>query len=249
MDIKVIDVFGLPGVREPVSCITHLLAAVVFSVLGYHLVRRGRGSWIRTASLAVMAFSAVFLLSMSAVYHMLGPGRGRDVMRMLDIAGVFALIAGTMTPVHAILDRGFYRWASLILVWTVASTGITLRAVFSESLSFGAGTGLFLLFGWGGMISGVRLWIRFGFPFIRPLLWGGVAYTLGALVVGLNWPVIVPRIVGPHELWHVAVLIGLSLHWKFVLQFAEGTPHALPIIAAVGENKSMSPSQEMLPNN
>jgi hypothetical protein len=45
-----------------------------------------------------MAFSTVFLLSMSTVYHLLGQGTGRDVMRQLDIAGVFALIAGTMTP-------------------------------------------------------------------------------------------------------------------------------------------------------
>jgi channel protein (hemolysin III family) len=179
---------------------------------------------------------------------MLGPGRGRDVMRMLDIAGVFALIAGTMTPVHAILERGFYRWAGLILVWTVAAAGITLRTIYSESLSFGVGTGLFLLFGWGGMIVGIRLWIRFGFPFVRPLLWGGVAYTLGALVVGLNRPVIVPGIVGPHELWHVAVLIGLSLHWKFVLQFAAGPPHASPIISEVSDNNAIPPSEAMLRN-
>jgi channel protein (hemolysin III family) len=238
MDIEIIDVFGLPGVREPVNCFTHLVAAVVFSVLGYRMVRRGRGSWIRTISLAVMACSAVFLLSMSAVYHMLGPGRGRDVMRMLDIAGVFALIAGTMTPVHAILDRGFCRWASLILVWTIAAAGIMLRTIYSESLSFEVGTGLFLLFGWGGVISVFRLWKRFGFPFVKPLLWGGVAYTLGALIVGLNWPVVVPGIVGPHELWHVAVLIGLSLHWKFVLQLAEWPPHDPHFISAVSENST-----------
>ena len=33
---------------------------------------------------------------MSTVYHMMGPGIGHDVMRRLDIAGVFALIVGTM---------------------------------------------------------------------------------------------------------------------------------------------------------
>jgi hypothetical protein len=28
--------------------------------------------------------------------------------------------------------------------------------------------------------------------------------------------------VGPHELFHVAVLAGVSLHWRFVAQFASG---------------------------
>lgn len=221
-----IDVHGLPGFREPVNCFTHLSAVFAFAILSFYLIRKGRGNWIRTASLAIMAFSSVFLLSMSGVYHLLGPGAGRDVMRHLDIAGVFALIAGTMTPVHAILDRGFYRWAALLVVWSAAATGITLTTVFSENLPSGVGVGIFLLFGWGGLISCIRLWRRYGFRFVAPLLWGGVAYTLGAIVLGLNWPILIPRVVGAHEVWHVAVLFGLGLHWTFVFQFAPGSPNA-----------------------
>ena len=221
-----IDVYPIPGFREPVSCFTHLLAAFVFAILSFYLVRRGRGSRCRTASLAVMAFSSVFLLSMSAVYHLLGPGTGRYVMRQLDIAGVFALIAGTVTPVHAILFKGFNRWAPLLLAWSVAATGITLRTIFSESLPTGVGTAIFVLLGWGGLISFILLWRRYGFSFVKPMLWGGVAYTLGAIALGLKWPTLIPHVVGPHEVWHVAVLIGLGLHWKFVFQFAHGPPEA-----------------------
>jgi channel protein (hemolysin III family) len=102
-----IDAYRIPGFRELVSCFTHLLAALVFAILGYFLLRGTRGNWSRTASLAVMAFSTVFLLSMSAAYHLLGPDTGPYVMRQFDFAGVFALIPGTVTPVHAILFRGF----------------------------------------------------------------------------------------------------------------------------------------------
>ena len=221
-----IDVYSIPGFREPASCFTHLLAAPVFAVLGYFLVQRGRGDWMRTASLAVMVLSTVFLLSMSAVYHLLGPGMGRYVMRQLDVAGVFALIAGTVTPVHAILFRGFNRWAPLLLAWSAAATGITLRTIFSRSLPRGVGTAIFLLLGWGGLISCILLWRRYGFSFVKPLLWGGVAYTLGAIVLGLKWPTLIPGVVGAHELWHVAVLLGLGLHWKFVFEFASGPPDA-----------------------
>ena len=79
-----IDVFAIPGFREPVNCFTHFVAALVFSILSFYPIRQGRGSWLRTASLGVMAFSSVFLFSMSTVYHLPGPGSGRDIMRFND---------------------------------------------------------------------------------------------------------------------------------------------------------------------
>lgn len=217
-----IKAYSIPGFREPFSCLTHLIAVPVFAVLGYFLVRRGHGPIIRTASLAIMALSTVFLLSMSGVYHLLGQGAGRQVMRQLDVAGVFALMAGTITPVHAILFRGFSRWGPLVLIWSAAITGITLRSIFPYGLLDRVGTGLFLLMGWSGLVSCIILWRRYSFGFVSPLLWGGVGYTLGAFVLGLQWPTVVPSVVGPHELWHVAVILGLGLHWKFVFQFADG---------------------------
>ena len=48
------------------------------------------------------------------------------------------------------------------------------------------------------------------------LLAGGIAYSLGAIVLMLHAPSLIPGVIGPHELWHVAVLIGLGLHWLFV---------------------------------
>jgi hypothetical protein len=36
----------------------------------------------------------------------------------------------------------------------------------------------------------------------------------------LNWPVLIPGIFGPHECFHMAVLLGVSLHWVFVWRFA-----------------------------
>ena len=171
-----------------------------------------------------MALATVFLLSMSAVFHMLGPGDGRLVMRQLDVAAVFVLIVGTVTPIHVILFRGWACWAPLLLMWSVAATGITLRAVFEESMPPYLGTSLFLVLGWCGVIPSIVLWRRYGYGFIEPLLWGGVAYTLGAFVLMLRWPLLIPGVIRPHEIWHIAVLFGISLHWKFVFQFAGGFP-------------------------
>ncbi len=223
-----IDALAIPGFREPLSCFTHLIGAVVFAILGVCLVKKGRGNWARTVSLTIMASTAFFQLSMSAGYHMLAPGAARHILRQLDIAGVFALIAGTATPVHIILFRGFHCWGSLVLVWSAAVLGILLRVVYADSVPWGLESTEFLVLGWGGSISAVKLWRQFGFSFIEPLVWGGVSYTLGVVLLTLRWPVLLPGVVGPHELWHAAVLIGLGLHWSFVFQFASGSPMPRP---------------------
>jgi channel protein (hemolysin III family) len=219
-----IAAFALPGFREPFNCFSHLLAAPAFLILGAILVRRAGSNVAHAISLSVLAIASVFLLAMSGVYHMLPPGPGRDVLRQLDTIGIFVLIAGTATPGYMILFHGWERWVPLILIWTAAVVGIMLRVVFPESLPHALGTAYFILMGWAGAGSAVLVWRRFGTALIKPLFWGGVAYTLGAILLELNWPVIIPGIVGPHELWHVAVLVGLGLHWRFAFQIAAWAP-------------------------
>ena len=113
-----IEVFPLPGCREPLSSFSHLIGAVVFTVLAFTLVRRGRGDRARTISLVVMACSTVQLLILSGLYHMFPPGPMRELMVRADVSGVFLLIAGSLTPVHVILFRGLARSGPLALAWS-----------------------------------------------------------------------------------------------------------------------------------
>jgi channel protein (hemolysin III family) len=52
------------------------------------------------------------------------------------------------------------------------------------------------------------------------LILGGVCYSLGAVLMGIGWPTVIPGVLGPHELWHVAVLAALALHWRFLFGVA-----------------------------
>ena len=217
-----IDVLPWLGCREPFSSLSHFLGAGVFSGLSIGLIRRGRGDWIRMFSLAVLGISSVTLLVMSGTYHLFWPGPTREFLLRADVAAVFLLIAGSMTPVHAILFTGISRWGALALIWIVAIGGITWRILFCENTPGPAGILFFLLFGWGSVISAFVLWRRFGWTFIQPAVFAGFAYTLGAIGLMLNFPTLIPGIVGPHEIWHVAVLCGLGLHWHFVNLFASG---------------------------
>jgi channel protein (hemolysin III family) len=217
-----IAAFPLPGCREPLSSYSHMVGAVVFAVLASVLLRRGRGDWIRTSSLLIMAFASVLLLILSSAYHLCWPGPTRAFMVRADVSAVFLLIAGSMTPVHAILFQGLSRWLPLILIWIAATAGIVWRMIYYESIPGSVGIWIFLLFGWGSAITAVVLWKKFGWAFVQPALHAGLAYTLGALILLFHGPTLVYGVVGPHELWHIAVLAGLSLHWRFVFQFASG---------------------------
>jgi predicted membrane channel-forming protein YqfA (hemolysin III family) len=57
-----------------------------------------------------------------------------------------------------------------------------------------------------GLIMGFHLWQKYGFAFIRPLVIGGIFYTVGAIIeYNQSW-IILPGIIGPHEILHIAVL-------------------------------------------
>jgi channel protein (hemolysin III family) len=219
-DPKLID---LPGFHEPFSAISHLLGAVVFVYLGYQLVMRGRGDRTRMICLGVYAGSCVLLLSMSGVYHMLVRGEtAHQVLERLDHGAIFVLIAGTFTPAHGILFHGWSRWGPIVVMWTAAITGITLKTIFFNDLAEWLGLTFYLTLGWFGAFSGIVLARRFGYPFIKPLLYGGIAYSIGGVVDFIHWRVVFPGVVHPHEVFHVAVLVGVFFHWLFVWQFATG---------------------------
>ena len=183
------------------------------------------------ASLVIFCLGAVLLLSTSGLYHLLTPdGGARAVVRRLDHAAIFVLIACSFTPAHTILFRGWGRVGALLLIWGVAFAGITLKMVYFNQMPEWLGITLYLGMGWLGAFSSIALWRRYGFDFIQPVFWGGVAYTVGALMEGMHSPVLMEGVIQSHELLHVAVLIGLGCHWVFNYQIADGLI-ALPNVA------------------
>jgi channel protein (hemolysin III family) len=214
---------AIPGFAEPFSSLSHLLGAGVFLCLGVFLIRQGRGDALRVASLSLFVFGSVLLLSISGVYHLLDlNGSPRRVLHVLDHAAIFILIACTFTPVHIILFRGWGRWGMLTLVWGFAYAAITLKILYFDTMPQIVGLSLYLIMGWLGTYTGLSIWRRFGFHFMEPILWGGIAYSIGAVLEFLRWPVLWPGVVQWHEVFHVAVLIGLGFHWSFVYTIADG---------------------------
>lgn len=216
------QVHPIPGFYEPFSAISHLAGALAFALSGIPLLRRAAGSRLRIVLFAVYIFSGVFLLAMSGVYHLLTEGTtGRNMLGRLDHAAIFVLIAGTHTPVQGIFFRGFARWGPLAVMWIAAAAGVTLSSVFYDQMPAGLLTSVYLLLGWFGAGSGLVLLRRLGLRPMSDLLLGGLLYSVGAVLMGLDWPNLLPGVIGPHELWHVMVLCAIGTHWRFLYRSAD----------------------------
>ncbi len=211
------EIQAIPGFTHPVSSLSHLIGASIFAFLAISLWRRCGHCNLCRITTTVFSVTVVVLLSMSGVYHLLSTqGTAHEVFVRLDHSAIFALIAGSFTPLQPLFFRNFWgRWGVLVLVWTLALSGIVLKVIFFTEIPELLGLSLYLGLGWLGLGSGIALGRRYGLKFILPLLCGGIAYTIGAIADYARWPVLWPGVVGPHEIMHLGVLIGIASFWWF----------------------------------
>ncbi len=217
------EIIPIPGFYQPFSSLSHLLGAVVFAGFSLPLLLRGRGDGPRLTSLAIFCLGTVTLLTISGTYHLLDPaGSARPVIRRLDHAAIFVLIACSFTPSLIILFRGRTRWGILSLVWLYAIVAIVFKLAYFDQISSRQGLAMYLLMGAIGIFPCVLLSRLHGWLFLKPILFGGLAYALGGTLESFHWPIMVPGVIQWHEVFHIAVLIGLGFHWAFVFTIADG---------------------------
>ncbi len=211
------DTISILGFNHPFSSLSHLVGAFIFLIYGIRLIYLARFNRGWAIAVTVFVVSGVFLLSMSGVFHLLEQqNAGRTVLQRLDHAGIFGLIAGTFTPVHTILFTGIWRWGFLILIWGLAIAGITLKSIYFNELAEWVGLMAYLGLGWLGILSAYKTHRLHGFIILKPLVYGALAYTVGAGIEFLRLPVVITGVIGSHELFHIAVLAGLAWHWQFI---------------------------------
>jgi channel protein (hemolysin III family) len=215
--------YTLPGFHQPISSLSHLVGALIFAVLSVFLLKPLWKDWSRLSFMAVFAFSTVLLLTMSGVYHMLEPGgTAKFVMLQMDVSAIYLLIAGSFTFLHGCLFEGWKRWGMLVPIWTIACLGILTTAFFQEHMNPTVTMMAFLTMGWLGLGSGGLLLRTYGRRTVDPIFLGGVIYTVGALSNCFHWPIIIPRVFGPHELMHLCVLVAVGCYWWLAFQMSRG---------------------------
>jgi channel protein (hemolysin III family) len=216
--------YSISGFNDPMSSITHLAGLVVFFVLSIFMLHSAWNSRSRFWFSFVFAFAVIQLLAMSFVHHMFEPGSTvRAVMIRLDVAAIFVLIAATFTAIHGMLFTGWKRWSILALIWTIAVVGLTLRVIFFDSVPSAVGIVIFLAMGWIGAFSAYLLYHDYGWSVVMPVIWGGLLYSIGAVIDVFDGPILIPMVWGAHETFHLFVLGGLGMHWSLIAKLAEGS--------------------------
>jgi hemolysin III len=165
---------------------------------------------------SIFSATLVLLYATSASYHIV-PWRSswRAVVKRLDHAMIFALIAGTYTPFCLIVLGNAWGIAMLSLVWSFAGAGILLKLAWPNAPRW-LSVGLYLAVGWLALIPAVELVTRMHAGAIATLLAGGMFYTAGAIVYAMRRPDPFPRVFGFHEVFHALVIAGSLVHFALI---------------------------------
>jgi hemolysin III len=180
-----------------------------------------------TLASALYAGSLVGLLGTSALYHGIDwAPRARFWVARLDLLMIFALIAGTCTPI-AMLELEPQR-ASVALagLWGGALVGGIVKTLWSEPPKW-ASAAIFVGFGSTAILFLPEVSAAIGVPATALMLLGGGFYVAGAVVYGLQRPDPLPTVFGYHEIFHAFVLAGASVHFVTIATYIiPGAPRA-----------------------
>lgn len=184
-------------------------AIAAFPVLVVATVRHGTALNIVAAS--VYASTMVLMFAASMIYHMVSPGRAKDILRKIDHAAIYLLIAGTYTPFTFSVLAGPWGWTLFGIIWGLAALGLFLK--FSNRLQREwLSSALYLLMGWLVVVAAVPLFRNLSLTGSVWLIAGGLAYTGGIVFYLLD-----SRLRYGHFIWHLFVLAGAACHFFAVL--------------------------------
>jgi hemolysin III len=198
--------------EEMANVLTHGLGAVLSVaglVVAITLGARQGDAWV-ISSIAVYGATLVLLYATSTLYHAIPSARWKHVLRKMDHAAIFLLIAGTYTPFVLVTLRGPWGWSLFGVVWGVALAGVVFKLVFAGRFVVWS-SAIYLLLGWVLLIAAKPLIAALPFSGLVLLVAGGLCYTSG--VAFYLWR----RLPFHHAIWHLFVLAGSICHYFAVL--------------------------------
>lgn len=195
-----------PGLGEEIaSSVTHGVGAgLALAALAARATRHGDARSVAAA--CIYGSTLVLLYLMSTLYHSLPRGGAKRVFRILDHSAIYLLIAGTYTFYTLSVLRDAAGWAVFGVIWACAVVGIALES-FRARRSRLVSSLLFAGMGWLIVCVAGRVRAAVDPGSFSLLVWGGVAYTAGALVYAAK------RLPWAHPVWHLFVLAGSALHF------------------------------------
>ena len=191
------------------------IGGIVLAVLA--AVYSGIGATVATA---IYALCLIAMLSISTVYNQIRPCAARPILRRLDEAAIFLMIAGSYTPFTTQRFEGAWSIGFSILVWAIALGGVFAKLALPR-LSDAIWSGVYVGFGWVAVLALKPLMDTVHPIALGLLVAGGLIYTAGVFVF------ISPKVKFRRAIWHGFVVTGAMTHWAAVLVGVVLAPAAL----------------------
>lgn len=194
-------------INEIFSAVTHgigiilaVIAAVFLLIKGFHT-----GDPLTITAFFIYAFTLFFLYLSSTLFHSLYFTKAKGVFQIFDHSSIFLMIAGTYTPYCLIaLKSTPFAITLLSIIWALAIGGI-LYKIFNVGRFKYFETLLYVLMGWAIIVAMKPLYQAIGAIGTWLLVFGGIAFTLGAGVY------LIKNLRFVHVIWHIFVMIGTAL--------------------------------------
>jgi hemolysin III len=199
------------------SALSHLVGATLAVVALVMLVTFAalRAGAMAVTTLSIFGSTLVLLYLTSTLYHALPEGKARGVFRVLDHCAIYLLIAGTYTPVVLLVLPAAWGWSLFGVVWGLAITAIVLRLC-RVHLRGWAAIVPFLAMGWLILIALSPLSAALSARALFWLAFGGVLYSLGALLFALDVKFGRKCRFTFHDGFHVLTMLGSASHVWFL---------------------------------
>ena len=193
------------------------LAGVIAAIVGtVYLAMEASNSTSGLVTSLIYGISVVFLFSASTLYHAFKKEENElSFWRKMDRMAIFFMIAGTFTPVCYFCMEDPYRWYMIIFQWSLVGAGV-ISQIFFPRAPRKLYAIIYLSMGWSALFTVKQLLANMSSSQAVLLVSGGIAFTLGAIIYAIKKPRMVPGIFSFHELFHILVLIGGSLHYAMI---------------------------------
>lgn len=161
---------------------------------------------------AVYMVSALLLFICSAIYHTgTWPPHVKRLLKRVDHANIFVLIAGSSTP-YALLLLPEERAAILLAtMWGGAVAGVLFKILWVDAPRW-INAPLYLLLGWAPIIFAGDFLAAGTTTVLLLLALGGLFYTAGAAVYATKLPDPSPAFFGYHEVFHTLTIAAFAAH-------------------------------------
>ena len=167
------------------------------------------GSITRVVGVSIYAAGVVAMLAFSTAYNF-AKARYRPVLRRLDHAGIFLMIAGSYTPFTLHNLTGAWAWGMTTAIWSLAIIGASSK-LFLPKVDRRLGVAVYLALGWLVVVALKPMIDHVTWVALLLLLAGGVVYSTGVIFY------VNKRLKFARAIWHGHVVAAAAAHWAAVL--------------------------------